>query len=170
MRRRLYYMLPDIPSARAMLDALLLARIEERHMHFIAQDGSLPADMPDGTIFDKTDIVHGAQLGTLIGGGAGLLAGALMVAFPPEGISLQTMAVLATGVGGAAFGAWASGMTAAAAPNSRLEPFRERIEQGQVLLILDVPHGRVAQLEAMLAEQHPEAAFGGQDAHVPAFP
>lgn len=34
MRRRLYFMLPNVPSARALLDELLLARIEEGHMHF----------------------------------------------------------------------------------------------------------------------------------------
>jgi hypothetical protein len=170
MRRRLYYMLPDVASARALLDELLLKRIEERHMHFVAAEGSLPADMPDASFLQKTDLVHGAQLGMMIGGGAGLIVGALLVAFPPEGLTLQTVAVLVAGVGGALFGAWASGMNAAALPNSRLAPFAERIAAGGVLLILDVPHSRVREIEDMMAARHPEVAFGGQDAHVPAFP
>ena len=36
MRRRLYYLLPDAGSARKIMDDLLLARIEERHIHFLA--------------------------------------------------------------------------------------------------------------------------------------
>ena len=170
MRRRLYYMLPNISSARALLDELLLKRIEERHIHFMAAEGSLPSDMPDANILQKTDLVHGAQLGMLIGGGAGLIAGALLVVFPPEGLTLQTIAILIAGIGGALFGAWASGMNAAALPNSRLAPFAARIAEGEVLLILDVPHSRVGEIEAMMAARHPEIAFGGQDAHVPAFP
>ncbi len=41
--RKLYFMLPDIASARAMLDELLLARIHEQNMRFWAQEDMLPA-------------------------------------------------------------------------------------------------------------------------------
>jgi hypothetical protein len=170
MRRRLYFMLPDIPSARALLDELLLKRIEERHMHFMAREGSLPSDMPDANFLHKTDLVHGAQMGLMVGGGAGLIAGVLLVMFPPEGLTLQTFAILVAGLGGAVFGAWASGMNAAAVPNSRLSQFAERIQQGQVLLIIDLPLSRVKEIEDLIEERHPEITFGGQDAHVPAFP
>ena len=66
MRRRLYFMLPNVASGRAMLDELLLARIEIGHMRFMARDGTLPADMPDVNFLQKTDLVHGAQLGVVI--------------------------------------------------------------------------------------------------------
>ena len=170
MRRRLYFMLPDIPSARALLDELLLKRIEERHMHFMAREGSLPSDMPDANFLHKTDLVHGAQMGLMVGGGAGLIAGVLLVLFPPEGLTLQTFAILVAGLGGAVFGAWASGMNAAAVPNSRLAQFAERIQAGQVLLIIDLPLSRVKEIEDLIEERHPEITFGGQDAHIPAFP
>ena len=170
MRRRLYYMLPNVPSARAMLDELLLARIEERRMHFMAKEGSLPADMPDANFLQKTDLVHGAQMGMMIGACAGLIAGTLLVLFPPEGLTLQTIAILIAGIGGALFGGWASGMNAAAVPNSRLAAFTERIEQGQVLLIIDLPLHKVHTIEALIADRHPEIAFGGVEPHMPAFP
>ncbi len=170
MRRRIYFMLPDIPSARALLDELLLKRIEERHMHFMAREGTLPSDMPDANFLHKTDLVHGAQMGLMVGGGAGLIAGVLLVMFPPEGLTLQTFAILVAGLGGAVFGAWASGMNAAAVPNSRLAQFAERIQAGQVLLIIDLPLARIKEIENLIAERHPEISFGGQDAHIPAFP
>jgi hypothetical protein len=170
MRRRIYFMLPDIPSARSLLDELLLKRIEERHMHFMAREGTLPSDMPDANFLHKTDLVHGAQMGLMVGGGAGLIAGVLLVMFPPEGLTLQTFAILVAGLGGAVFGAWASGMNAAAVPNSRLAQFAERIQAGQVLLIIDLPLSRVKEIEDLIAERHPEISFGGQDAHIPAFP
>lgn len=170
MRRRLYFVLPNIPSARAMLDELLLARVEERHIHFMAKEGSLPPDMPDANFLMKTDLVHGAQMGMMIGGMAGLCAGVLLVLFPPEGLTLQTIAILIAGLGGAVFGAWASGMNAAAIPNSRLRAFSQRIEQGQVLLIIDLPLSKIGEIEEMIKRRHPEISFGGQEPHMPAFP
>ena len=40
MRRRMYYVMPDLASARRTMDDLLLARIEERHIHFLAKPGT----------------------------------------------------------------------------------------------------------------------------------
>lgn len=39
MRRRLYFLFPDIEVVRKVVDELLLARIEESHMHLLARDG-----------------------------------------------------------------------------------------------------------------------------------
>jgi hypothetical protein len=47
MRRRLYFILPDIESARSMLDEMLLARIEIQHVHFLARRDTLPPDLPE---------------------------------------------------------------------------------------------------------------------------
>lgn len=170
MRRRLYYMLPDVTSARTLLDVLLLARVEERNMHFYAKDGTLPADMPEASFVQKTDLVHGLESGMVIGAGAGLLGGILLVLFPPEGLQLQVFAILATAFGGAVFGMWASGMAAAAIPNSRLKQFQPGIEAGQVLLMIDLPLGRVSQIEQLIEQRHPGGKFRGQEPHIPAFP
>ena len=170
MKRRLYYMLPDVPSARAMLDELLLARVEERHLHFCAKDGTLLPDMPEANFLQKTDLIHGAEIGVMIGGLSGFIAGGLLLMFPPDGIELRIVALLIATLGGAIFGSWVSGMAAAAIPNSRLAPFRDGIEQGQVLLIVDVPFHRVAAIESMISKRHPEIRFGGMDTHTPIFP
>ncbi|WP_445231187.1 DUF1269 domain-containing protein [Duganella rhizosphaerae] len=169
MRRRLYFMLPDVPSARSMLDELLLARIEIGHMRFMARDG-LPSDMPDVSFLQKTDLVHGAQLGVVIGAIVGLGAGVFLTLFPVDGMTLRTAAILLVALGGAIFGGWASGMNAAAVPNTRLKQFMPRIEQGQVLLIVDVPVRRVEEIEEMIAKRHPEISFGGMEPPMLAFP
>ncbi|GJJ02309.1 hypothetical protein RugamoR64_28470 [Duganella rhizosphaerae] len=162
-------MLPDVPSARSMLDELLLARIEIGHMRFMARDG-LPSDMPDVSFLQKTDLVHGAQLGVVIGAIVGLGAGVFLTLFPVDGMTLRTAAILLVALGGAIFGGWASGMNAAAVPNTRLKQFMPRIEQGQVLLIVDVPVRRVEEIEEMIAKRHPEISFGGMEPPMLAFP
>jgi hypothetical protein len=139
-------------------------------MHFHAKEGTLLPDMPEANFLQKTDLIHGAEVGMVIGGLSGLLAGALLLIFPPEGIELRTVALLVAGVGGALFGTWASGMAAAAIPNSRLKPFEAAIERGQVLLIIDLPLRRVTEIEELIARRHPEIKFGGVEPHIPAFP
>lgn len=170
MRRRLYYMLPDIPSARAMLDELLLARIEERHIRFMAREGTLPDDMPGCSFVVKTDLVHGAQLGMVIGGIVGFVVGILLVLMPPEGLPMRTASILLMALGGALFGAWASGMNGCAIPNKKLEQYAGRVQGGQVLMIVDVPARRVREVEETIARRHPDFSFGGAEPPLVAFP
>jgi len=169
-RQRLYFMLPDVPSARSMLDELLLARIEIRHMRFWAADGTLPDDMPDATFWHKTDLTHGAQNGMIVGAILGLLGGIWLVYFPPEWIHLNMLAIVVTTVVGLVLGGWMAGMAAAALPNSRLETFQSDIGKGKVLLIVDVNFKRVREIEELIEKRHPEAKFGGVESHIPVFP
>lgn len=170
MRRRLYFVLPDVESARGMLDEMLLARIEIRHIHFLGRRGALPPELPEANVMQKTDIVHGAQTGIAIGGIAGTLGGLLVVMFPPAGISLQLVAVLIAALLGSFFGAWVSSMAASAVPNSKLKAFHGAIEQGKVLMMVDVPMRRVHEISELVAKRHPEATSGGFEPTIPAFP
>ncbi len=170
MRRRLYFMVPDVISARGLLDEMLLARIEIGHIHFLARRGTLPADLPEAGVLQKTDFVHGAQLGALIGATAGIFGGFLSVFFPPEGIPVQWVAVLIGGVAGAVLGTWMSSMAASAVPNTRLKAFHADIERGQVLLMVDVPMRRVREISQRVTGRHPEAVSGGFEPTIPAFP
>ena len=170
MRRRLYFVLPDIASARTMLNEMLLARIEVKHIHFLGQRGTLPADLPEANVLQKTDIVHGAQMGLVIGAVVGAAAGGLLVMYPPEGMTLKLIAVLAVALGGALFGAWASSMVASAVPNSRLKPFENAIESGRMLMMVDVPMRRTQEIRDLVVRRHPEAVSGGVEPTIPAFP
>lgn len=160
-KRRLYFLLPDVESARKMLDEMLLARIEERRIHFLAKRGSLPPELPEASVLQKTDIVHGAQLGMVIGGVAGTLGGLLVVFFPPEGVSLQLVTVLIVALLGALFGAWASSLAASAVPNSQLVRFQPEIERGKVLMMVDVPMRRIPEINELVRRRHPEAISSG---------
>ena len=170
MRRRLYFVLPDVESARTMLNDMLLARIECRHIHFLSRRGSLPADLPEATVMQKTDIVHGAQMGLIIGAVVGAVAGGLLVMYPPEGVTLKLIAVLVVALGGALFGTWASSMVASSVPNSRLKPFDREMEAGKVLMMVDVPMRRVQEICDLVTRRHPEAANRGFEPTIPAFP
>jgi hypothetical protein len=171
MRHRLYYLLPDMDSARRTMDDMLLSRIEERHIHFLTGGTPLPHDLPEATFFQKTDVVHGAESGMIIGAILGMAVGVLVVFyFDLTAKSAEAALVLMTTICGTFFGGWAASMAAAALPNSQLKAFYPEIEKGKVLMIADVPAGRVKQIEALLAERHPEMRFSGEEPHMPIFP
>jgi hypothetical protein len=160
-RRRLYFLLPDVASATDMMNELLLARIEARRIHFLAQRGALPADLPEATVLQKTDFIHGAQLGMVIGGVAGTMGGLLVVLFPPGGTPLELVTVLVAALLGALFGAWASSLVASAVPNTQLARFASELEKGKVLMMVDVPLTRINAINELVSRRHPEAIPAG---------
>ena len=170
MRRRLYFLLPDVESARHTADDLLLARVEDRHMHFLARRGTDLGELHEASYLFKTDLLHGAGVGLMLGGIGGLILGAIIVAYPPEGTQPQLVAVLIAAIVGGILGAWMASMAAAAVPNSRLKAFHEDIERGKVLLMVDVPYGRIEQIREVVLSRHPEAVAGGLASRYPAFP
>ena len=170
MRRRMYYVMPDIASARRIMDDLLLARIEERHIHCLARQGTLMEGLHEANVFQKTDLVHGAQVGLLCGALLGcVVGGAVVWYFPVAGI-WQTVTVLAATIIGALFGVWVSSMIGSSIPNSRLRQFDGLIGEGKILVMADVPEHRTEEVRSLLGERHPEAASRGLEPHIPAFP
>jgi hypothetical protein len=170
MRRRLYFMLPDVQIARQMLDDMLLARIGIRSIRFLAKRDTLPPDLPEAGLLQKTDIVHGAGLGLVIGGAAGVVVGGLLVATPLAGVSLKLGTVLIMALFGALFGVWVSSMVGTQVPNSRLKAFAADIEDGKTLIMVDVPRDRVTAICELVARRHPHAVYGGIEPTIPAFP
>ncbi len=170
MRLRMYVMLPDLASAHKVANDLLLARVEDKHMHFLARRGTDLGELHEASYLQKTDAVHGAFTGLVIGGVVGVLVGLLLVYFPPGGASVQLVAILIAAVVGAFLGIWVASMVGLQVPNSRLRGFEHDLQEGKILLMLDVPSGRYEEIHEIIARTHPEAVDGGNEPTVPAFP
>jgi hypothetical protein len=170
MKRRLYFLLPDVRSTKQVVDELLLARVEERHMHVMGRDEDALEGLPKASLFQKSDLVHGIELGLGIGGLTGALAGLVSITIPALAAGMSGGLVLAFALAGAVIGAWAAGMIGADAPNSRLRGFGEALSKGQLLLMVDVPKNRVEEVSSLVRKHHPEAGVGGTEPTIPAFP
>ena len=170
MRLRMYVTLPNVAAARELANDLLLARIEDRHMHFLARRGTDLGELHEASYLQKTDAVHGGFVGLVIGGVMGAGLGAVLVNFPLGGISIEMVAVLIAAIVGAALGTWVAAMVGLQVPNSRLRAFERDLVEGHVLLILDVPASRYQEIRDVIARKHPEAVDRGNEPTVPAFP
>ena len=171
MRRRIYWLLPDLESARRTMDDLLLARIAEQHMHFVAREEADLTGLHPANVLQTSDVIRAAQMGLVVGGIAGTLLGVLAaIFFPIVGDEPQWGMVAVIAMLGGAFGAWSSSMIGVSTPSHRLKRFEPAIEKGQILLMVDVPRSRVDEIEARLQALHPEAHLEGIEPNIPAFP
>ncbi|MFZ2541648.1 MAG: hypothetical protein WAW75_07730 [Gallionella sp.] len=157
MKRKLFFMLPNMETAHSMMDQMLLARIEERNIRFLAKPEMPLEGLPEANVMEKTDSLHGIGVGAAIGGVSGALGGLLVVAMPAlfsvpsgSGQQLQAMAILAIGLAGAAFGAWWTGFAASMVSNSSLAPYKDQIARGEVLMIVTVPYHRISDIRALV--------------------
>lgn len=170
MRRRLYFLLPDLRSANVIHNELLLARIEERHMHVLAKEG-VPLDgLPEANLLQKSDLIHGLQMGMYIGGVMGMFLSTLAMSMGMIVPGLEIRSVISLVFGGACFGSFAASLIAVNVGNTRLKDFQSEIARGRILFMVDVPIVRLDEIRTLISGQHPEADMRGIDPRIPAFP
>lgn len=171
MHSRIYWLLPDLPSAWAAMDDLLVARIEARRIHFVAREDVDMSGLNAATVLQTSDVVRAGEMGLIVGAGIGALLGALAaVYYPIVGDEPQWGLAAILAVAGSLFGLWTSTMIGISIPSKRLQRFAQEIENGKILMMVDVPMWRVEQIEERLRQMHPEAKLEGTEPDIPAFP
>jgi hypothetical protein len=168
--RRIYFLLPNVHSARTIVNQLLLLRVEWRHIHVIANHNVPLKDLPEATLVQRSDLLPAIARGTATGGLTGMLAGLVALVFPPAGLTIAGGAVVAITLFGAGFGAWTATMIGVDVPNTRLKRFEKVIERGELLMMVDVAKDRVEEIEEVIKLHHAEANLQGVDPTIPAFP
>lgn len=166
--RRLYFLLPDLDVTHTVVDELLLARVDERHIHIIAKEGTPLGDLPEASLVQKSDFVPAMERGIAMGGATGVVAGLAALAFP--GVVIGGGALLAMGLAGAGMGAWLGGMIGMDVENTHIRQFENAVKSGGILVLVDVPKDRVHSIQDLIKKHHPDADFEGTEPTIPAFP
>src|SRR5258706_9366472 len=162
MRRRMYFVLPDVATAEQTTNDLLLARIEERHIHCLGCRGTAMGDLHEAGVWQKTDLVHGTEVGVVCGALGGVVLGALFAYVPLLGhTALSPGWIPLMALGGAVFGAWSSSLIASSTPNSRLRMFDADFAAGRILMMGGVPARQVEKIRGLVESRTPEAPQRG---------
>lgn len=165
--QRLYFMAPNVNSAKEVVNELLLARIDERHIHVIARDDTPMEDLPSASLFQRTDLAHAIEQGLALGGATGALAGLVAIAFPGGLILGGGAVLLATTLAGAGIGAWSATFRALNIPNTHLRQFEKDIQAGCLLMLVDVPSERADEIRTLIQRTRTDVHDRGSE---PAYP
>lgn len=168
--RRLYFLMPDITTTHSLVNELLLSHVEERYIHVLAKEGTPLEDLPEASLFQKSDFVPAIERGLTLGAATGVLCGLVAMALPPAGLVIGGGAVFAIGAAGAGVGGLMSSMVGISLPSSRLKKFEDALDQGEFLVMIDVPRPRVEEIEQLVRKHHPEADIEGTEPMMPPFP
>jgi len=163
-------MLPDVDVACQVEDEMLLARIPESNMYFLSRRGMDMRTLPTASFLQKTDFIHSLVVGAAAGAATGLVMGGILYMYPEFYESLGSPLIAIIAIVGTMFGMWASSMIGISTPNTQLRRYQKEMEEGHVLLMVDVPNLRVDEISAMVSKHHPDAVYHGIDARIPAFP
>lgn len=168
--RRLYFLVSDTASTKAIVEDLLRARITWRHIHVLADHSVALDELPEASLLQSSDVVAALARGTALGGATGALAGLVALVFPPAQLVIAGGAIVAMTLAGAGFGAWTASMIGVDEPSRRLERFQDAIKAGQLLLMVDVPQAREEEIQRMVHEHFPRADVEGAEPKTPIFP
>lgn len=167
--KRIYFLISNIEITKNIVNELLVARIDERHMHVLAKRGTDLGDLPEAGYLQKTDLIPALEQGISVGGFTGLMSGLVVMAYP-GGPMLAGGTILATTIAGVVFGALISSLIGSSVGNRQVKQFWNAIDNGQFLMMVDIPKQRIEEVEQIVHRNHPETRFEGTEPTIPAFP
>ncbi|WP_155523599.1 hypothetical protein [Nodosilinea nodulosa] len=161
--RRAVGILPDRPRTASALQALNDSGFAMSHVSIVAKDpdrqGAIAGIDVKGEVSNQADTggTVGAVTGGLLGGVTGLLVGLGTLVIPgigPAMLAGEAAVALSTVVGGAA-GAAAGGLVGALVgmgiPEHRAKHYRDRVAQGDYLILLRETEPEIARAERTLS-------------------
>jgi hypothetical protein len=165
MLRRLFFLMPDEPHAQRLVDALIDRGIARRRMHAIAHDVDLK-NLPEATERQKKDSLFRVERFfweanlALFATALVVLLAAIAAGDTPLGLACIAIMIVSF-IAGEQF--------AVRVPDVHLSEFTDALNHGEILLMIDVPVGRVEEVENYVHHNHPEAAVGGVSWSTEAF-
>lgn len=168
--RRLYFLVPDVATGKKVVDELLLAHVEWKHIHVVAKRGTPLEELPEASFWQKSDVVPAMLRAIPVGGATGILCGLGALVLSPELVVAGGAVLLASSLAGVGLGVYLGGMVGLNVGNTRLKAFQEAIERGELLVLVDVPRTRVEEIIGRIHKAYPAAQPEGTEPRVPAFP
>lgn len=167
MKRRLYFLFPDVEHTRVAADGLInVADVPHENIHVFGKHGDQVGRVPQPTQRQQKDMA--ARIEYLLWHGNLALFGIASVVLVGSLINGSTAWALAAAIVMA--GTFLSGMFfTTRVPHVHIHHFKEAVEHGEMLMIIDVPKSRVKEVEDFIHHRYPEAVTGGTSWTIDAF-
>lgn len=159
MSTKLVLTAPSVSLCEQTVELLRSLGIGDESIGVIASDQTTLPSLPSAELMEN-DIIPAVQRGGTAGALTGVIAG-LGVALAAPGFVIGGAGLALAAVGGASFGALASGLIGTSVPNSHLQQYQEALEQGELLLIVDVPDTLEESIKKSLIQRFPSLRVEG---------
>jgi len=163
--RRIYFLVPNIEITHKVVDELHSEGIEDAQIHVLAKRDTPLEGLHEAGMTIKTDFISAVERGVALGGTTGLLAGLVGLRF--SGFVIAGGPLLGLIMAGATIGSLAAGLAGMSTGNSKLKQFEKAIENGEFLVLVDVPKERIETVKQLVIKHHPEAEFEGIESNWP---
>jgi hypothetical protein len=156
--RRIFFVIPDVPHARRIVDELQAAGIGTDQMHTWSKSSPQLSGLPVASEAQGQDrawaldkLLWNADLILFALATSGLVVAAV---YGSVGWAIAALAVM---LGSYLFGRW----FAIKVPHTHLSDMRVPLGHGEIVLMVDVAKERVREVERLVSRHHPETEVGG---------
>ncbi len=162
MKLQLNFLLPDIKAANQAFDALLLARVEDKNICFLAKKTTPLGRLRAASALESTNSINEGGRGILYGALLGLLSG-LFVLFFPRWITVSPtwytaspwwVILLVTTILGAIAVGLGAALLGVNILNNDLKKFKTHIANGAILMMVSTPYRRVKDVRNAVSQLH----------------
>jgi hypothetical protein len=163
--RRIHFISPNLAITHKIVDELRANGIAEQNIHILAKRDTPLTGLPEADVTIKTDFIPAMERGAALGGSVGLLAGLIGLRF--AGFTIAGGPVLGILLASATIASLASGLIGLSIGNTRLKQYEEAIDQGEILVLLDIPKDQIKQISDLITQHHPSVSFDGIEPVLP---
>lgn len=155
MKSRTFFFVENIDAAKTLVPEIRRLGIGDEDLHVIANEDITLEPLPEPDIAHRSDLVDAAKRGAVTGGAIGLIGGVAAVTVPVAGLTLGGGAILASTAVGTALGTWFSTLVGVSVPNQDVETYRDRIDRGEVMIIVDLEQDQEQRYVALVEQRFP---------------
>lgn len=158
MKPKLKFLLPNLQTANEAAELLLLARIDNNNIRFLARPGTDLGELQAASPIESTNIINDIERGLLIGAAIGFLAGIYLhfsqtwitdtmnIHWTILLVATTALGAMASAIGGAVFGVNLF--------NTDLNKFKDKIASGAILMIVSEPLNRINDIRNIVYKLH----------------
>ncbi len=143
---RYVYAFDTSDAAMSAVEYLGANGIEGQRVSLVARSDINKNELPDSLVNVSMDFTPSVKRGVLFGAVTGLVIGIVVPMIPAVGLAIGAFELLAFVIGGALVGAWSSSMIGASVPNKLRRKFKDEIDAGHTLVVIDSDGSNDAQI------------------------
>jgi uncharacterized membrane protein len=155
---RVYFLINGLDNTGIIIDEFHKEQIDRKCIRVVGHDLKALAkiNLIQASVLDTTALIPSLIRGTIIGLILGCICGLITLRSPLVG-NLGYLSVIGLSFFGAAAGAWISSMIGISIPSEVIEKFQDSLQNGNFLLIVDLPDDKQEKLLARIQENHPDS-------------